>query len=302
MARSTIVFMLLGFAACSVDTDDLAAGGSAGSGGSGASSAEGGTDPDGGSTPDGGAPLGGQGTGGSGGAGGGTPDLDSDGDGISDADELSIAQSYRPFLSISPDDGCPLGGIVYRVRPHPTNADYVHVVYDHLFQNDCPAVGGHVGDNEAFGVTVDPTKPAPEGIVAIIAIGHQGTACEQVSSCGSCGELEPCATQLHLGAEFPIVYSSTDKHASYVNGCSIINCLDSCDLADTGADPPMVNVGEPEVPLVQDLTAQGFITPANGWTEAELMDFDPWDTAVDFGGAGNIAGDLVDPAFVPCVP
>lgn len=32
------------------------------------------------------------------------------------------------------------------------------------------------------------------------------------------------------------------------------------------------------------------------------MDFDPWDSARDFGGAGNIAGDLQDPVFepVPC--
>jgi len=32
------------------------------------------------------------------------------------------------------------------------------------------------------------------------------------------------------------------------------------------------------------------------------MHFDPWTTTQDFGGAGNIASDLVDPAFVaaPC--
>jgi len=54
--------------------------------------------------------------------------------------------------------------------------------------------------------------------------------------------------------------------------------------------------------FVHDLTASGFITQANGWTEPVLMDFDPWDAARDFGGAGNIAGDLQDPVFepVPC--
>jgi hypothetical protein len=67
--------------------------------------------------------------------------------------------------------------------------------------------------------------------------------------------------------------------------------------------PPVVNAGEPVHHLVTDLTTQGFIT-ANGWTEAALIHFDPWNPTMDFGGAGNIASDLVDPAFVaaPCKP
>jgi hypothetical protein len=43
----------------------------------------------------------------------------------------------------------------------------------------------------------------------------------------------------------------------------------------------------------------GFLTGANGWTEPTLLHFNPWDPAKNFGGAGNVAGDLVDPAFVP---
>jgi hypothetical protein len=66
--------------------------------------------------------------------------------------------------------------------------------------------------------------------------------------------------------------------------------------------PPIVNAGEPEHPLVHDLTDDGFITPANGWTDASLMHFDPWDPTKNFGGAGNIASDLQDRAFLaaPC--
>jgi hypothetical protein len=44
---------------------------------------------------------------------------------------------------------------------------------------------------------------------------------------------------------------------------------------------------------------QGFITPANGWTEDALMHVDPWDAMHDFGGAGNVAGDLQDATFEP---
>ena len=58
----------------------------------------------------------------------------------------------------------------------------------------------------------------------------------------------------------------------------------------------MVNAGEPNAHLTEDLTDAGFITAANGWTEASLLHFNPWG-GTDFGGAGNVTGDLTDPAF-----
>ena|SRR6185295_14952289 len=104
------------------------------------------------------------------------------------------------------------------------------------------------------------------------------------------------------GAAWPVVFASKDKHANYVllARCTpFTTCLDTCALNPARATPPMVNAGEPGAHLTEDLTAAGFITAANGWTETTLFNFDPWDPAKDFGGAGNIAGDLVDPAFVP---
>lgn len=286
----------LWLAACS--DPDAAAGGAGGSPGTGAGSSDGGGGA-GGAPPSGGSdPRGGGGAGAGGGA-GGAPGEDLDGDGIAQDVEDDLAASYRPFLSVDASDACPLGGIVYRVRPHPDDAALVHIVYDHLFENDC-GFNGHVGDNEAFGVTVDPAVPPPAGIVSIVAIAHQGTPCESISTCGSCGPANVCDTGVIGGDDFPAVYSSNDKHGGYVNGCSAVNCLDSCTLATTSHDPPMVNVGEPDGRLIDNLTTQGFITAANGWTEQSLFDFDPWDDATDFGSAGNIAGDLVDPAFVPC--
>ncbi|MHB8875844.1 MAG: hypothetical protein ACYC8T_19320 [Myxococcaceae bacterium] len=65
------------------------------------------------------------------------------------------------------------------------------VTYDHLFQTDC-GLNGHPGDNEAFGVTINPAKPAPAGITALKAISHQGTACEKVTRCGTCNGLAAC--------------------------------------------------------------------------------------------------------------
>jgi hypothetical protein len=190
---------------------------------------------------------------------------------------------------------------VVRVRPHPDDATRVHIIYDHLFQNDC-GLGGHVGDNEVFAVTVDPSLPPPAGIRAIRAISHQGTLCERTSNCGACGGgMAACSTAMVGGEAWPVVYSSKDKHAGYVElgTCNPITaCGDTCALAAASAAPPMVNAGEPAAHLVEDLTTQGFITAANGWTEAALANFDPWDAATDFGGAGNVADDLVDPAFL----
>lgn len=226
--------------------------------------------------------------------------VDLDLDGIDDATEEMLAKTYRPFLSYHGDESCSLGGIVYRVSPHPTEPGRVHIVYDHLFETDC-GTGGHVGDNEAFGVTIDPAIPPPAGILSLVAIGHQSTLCEQVSKCGQCAGAAPCAMADLGGAMYPVVFTSKDKHAGYVSegGCGFQNCFDECELTSPSADVPMVNAGEPDAHLVDDLTDQGFIHAANGWTEMDLFHLNPWATDVDFGGAGNVAGDLVDPAFVP---
>jgi hypothetical protein len=241
-------------------------------------------------------------TGGGGQGGGGAPPVaDADGDGLDDAVEAQIAESYLPYLGVTEDDGCPLGGIVYRVRPHPTNAALILIVYDHLFQKDC-GLTGHVGDNEAFGITVDPKKPPPAGILSMRAIGHQNTLCEKVTECGVCPGEAACDTAQYKGAAWPVVYSSKDKHAGYVqmDQCSLFtSCFDSCSLPATPATPPMVNAGEPNAHLTEDLTDDGFITAANGWTEMSLFHYNPWDPTTDFGSAGNVADDLVDPAFEP---
>ncbi|HTJ42780.1 MAG TPA: hypothetical protein VL463_11840 [Kofleriaceae bacterium] len=227
--------------------------------------------------------------------------VDVDRDGLDDARELELAKDYQPFLSIDPKDGCPLDGMVVRVRKHPADPTKILIVYDELFQNDC-GLGGHVGDDEVFGVAIDPSKPAPEGILAIKAASHQGTPCERDSECSTCGDSRSACD---MANGWPVVYAAKDKHGHYAtkDSCGTFNtCLDSCSLAPAAHVEPIANAGEPDHPLTNDLTANGFITDANGWTEADLMHFDPWDASVDFGGAGNIAGDLVDDAFTaaPC--
>ena len=230
------------------------------------------------------------------------PFVDDDGDGLDDARELQLASEYMPYISLAPDDGCALGGLLVRVSPHPADATKIMIVYDHLYEHDC-GLNGHVGDDEVFGIAIDPTKPAPTGILAIRAASHQGTPCEKDTQCATCAGDSRGSCDLSGG--WPVVYSSKDKHGTYstMSSCSsFTTCLDSCSLAATRDAPPIVNAGEQAHPLVHDLTTEGFITEANGWTEPSLMHFDPWTPTQDFGGAGNIASDLVDSAFVaaPC--
>jgi len=233
------------------------------------------------------------------------PGADDDQDGLVDADELRWARDYLPYLSLSPQDGCATGGLIVRVRPHPMDPTLVHVLYDFLYDQDC-GLGGHAGDDEAFGVTLDPAQPPPAGIVAIRAISHQGTPCQRISDCGRCAGQSACATLPKAGVPWPALWPSRDKHGSYVNraqSCTLFTtCADSCDDNPTPASPPVVNVGEPGHPLVHDLTAEGFITSAAGWKNMALFGFDPWGVS-DFGGAGQVSGDLVDDAFLtPACP
>ena len=233
-------------------------------------------------------------------AGEGPPQLvDDDLDGLDDRVEQQLAEGYLPFVSLDPNDGCPLDGFLVRVRPHPADATKVLIVYDHLLQRDC-GLGGHVGDDEVFGVAIDPARSAPDGILAIKTASHQGTICERDSECSTCGDgRTQCDRALDNSAMWPVLYASKDKHGQYAvkSACSTFGtCFDQCTLSATRRIAPVTNAGEPDHPLVHDLTDQGFITAANGWTEAALQHVDPWAPG-DFGGAGAIADDLIDSAF-----
>jgi hypothetical protein len=224
---------------------------------------------------------------------------DSDHDGISDADEDRFAHDYLPFLSLDPSDDCPRAGILYRLRPHPTLPGRLHMIVDVLLEHDCGALG-HIGDDEVFGVTIDPSRPGPAGIVAVRAIAHQATACQSITDCGSCAGMSACRTATKDGQVYPVVFSSKNKHGMYVdegacNGACFLS--NWCTMAPMPPALPMVNAGEPSAPMTRDLTTGGFITPQNGWSEPELMHFDPWGNQ-NFGGAGNVTDDLTDDSFL----
>jgi hypothetical protein len=230
--------------------------------------------------------------------------IDDDQDGLADAYELELATDYLPFISLAPDDDCPLSGLLVRVRMHPADPTKILIVYDHLFETDC-GTGGHTGDNEVFGVAIDPAQPPPAGILAIKTASHQNTLCERITECTTCSgdSRRACDTAMMNGALYPVLYPSKDKHGQYAakSQCGFGTCFDSCTLNPAPHRPPITNAGEPDHPLVSNLTTEGFITAANGWTKPEVMNVDPWAPG-DFAGAGAIADDLVDATFAvaPC--
>ncbi len=229
-----------------------------------------------------------------------TDGADTDGDGLPDALEATLAHDALPFLSIHPNDACRTHGIAVRITPHPRNPKLVVIWGVVLYNQDCGATR-HPGDDEGFGVLVDPSLAAGAGILALRAISHQDTACEHTTTCGTCGDLAPCTTATKNGMPYPVLFPSKDKHGNYVSAAvcasSVVCDLGGCAQATTDATAAVVNVGEPNHPLVGDLTAQGFITTANGWTESSLFHFDPWKAGA-FGQAGDLSADLVDRRFV----
>lgn len=231
------------------------------------------------------------------------PEVDIDEDGIDDATELSLAKSYFPYYSLNPEDRCSRHGVLFRLTPHPDDSKKLAIWYVVLFELDCGrrGLGAHVGDDEVFGVIVDPELPAPAGILAIRGISHQDAICERVSSCGSLPGCRPCSTAKRAERTYPVVFSSRNKHGNYAgeDACNHWVCdLGSCALNPVPDTPAFVNAGEPWHPLARNLsTGDGFITAENGWTEPTLRDFDPWGS-VKFGNAGDVADDMTDSSFL----
>lgn len=230
------------------------------------------------------------------------PHADSDGDGIDDDAELALAKAYFPYYSLDSREDCSLHGVLFRLTPHPLDRSKLAIWYVVLYERDGGrfGMGSHVGDDETFSALVDPSVAPPAGILALRAISHQNTILERKTTCGSIDGCRRCDTADFSGGRYPVVFVSASKHGQYVSelACDTWpNDLAQCSLREAPDEAPFVNAGEPGSPLCRDLTANGFITPANGWSEASLLHFDPWANR-KFGRAGNVTEDLVDLAFL----
>ena len=216
---------------------------------------------------------------------------DRDGDGLDDAEELRIARDYLPFLAVGADDRCPTSGLVVRVTPAELSG-LVRVRYAWVFDEDCDA--GRQGVVGGIGLLVDPSKPVSEGIVSLRTVSRPDSFCQALSTCGRCpGQLD-CE---RLGG-LPAVWAGVDRHAVYATRSltcvQTAACMAVCEDAATSAAPPIVNVGEPDVPLVHDLTDEGFLSAAQGWKSTALYHYDPFG-GLPFGDAPPLRSVLDDP-------
>jgi hypothetical protein len=213
---------------------------------------------------------------------------DADGDGLDDDLEREIAELNFPTLYLAQGEPCGTPhGVIYRARRHPLNPRRVAVTYIVLYGVDCGSLNGHLGDAESFAITVDlDAQPGAPATVGIEAWAHAGTPCGSTSSCDTRAGTSACAYDEAGAPDGMVVFSSASKHASYLarSTCSD-NCLDSCSPGErlTG---PLLDVGEPDRPMVNDLTDQGFVRAADGW-DAKLLHFNPWSTA-EFAGGGRL--------------
>ena len=214
---------------------------------------------------------------------------DADGDGLDDDFERELAELNFPKVLQSVGEPCGAPhGVIYRARRHPANPKRVAITYVVLYANDCGELSGHVGDAESFAITVDPdAQPGGAATVGITTWAHAGTTCASTSSCETSPGTAACAESPNASSPPEVlVWSSQNKHANYLSTTTCSgNCLDGCS-AGARLTGPLLDVGEPDHPLVRDLTTQGFVNAADGWA-AELLHADPWGTA-EFSGGGRL--------------
>lgn len=207
-----------------------------------------------------------------------TQNIDSDRDGISDAQEQFLLESFRPVFMISRTD-CAIrpskfeagredpkslaedGTIYGQVFPVPGNRIEIH--YYTLWRADCGRMK-HALDAEHASVLISMEPGAQPKELYWFAAAHEKTACE-MSSGGR-------AEALTMGGNHPKIWSSSGKHALFLrkdmcgHGCGADSCKDDVELSESG---PVINIGELDWPM----NGASWVKSAS-WPLADKMDSD----------------------------
>ncbi|MCB2181614.1 MAG: hypothetical protein KQH63_06295 [Desulfobulbaceae bacterium] len=150
------------------------------------------------------------------------------------------------------------GVAVYRVRTHPRDPDFLAVTFSILYRNDCGGIfelDSHPGDVESFTYTLMPDQTCEMGwrLFSVKTTAHAGTPGdvgeEVLNTCGPLSE----------------IFVSYRKHGTYL---SIEQCNENIDPTQRcgrgfAADFELVNAGDPEAPLADDLSAYFPSDPGN---------------------------------------
>jgi hypothetical protein len=212
-----------------------------------------------------------------------SPQVDSDGDGLSDALEQALLVQFAPTFMIGrqdcsnvpseflPDSAAPvvkaengsIYGQVFPAKDSTENQPVVEIHFYHFWKQDCGA-HPHALDTEHVSalVSASGSNPASATWKAMYwyAAAHENTVCD-VSQIAR-------AFTLHAEDHGAKVWVSPGKHASYLNGtlcqrgCGADRCQEMVSL------PPgkLMNLGEPGHPMDGSL----FIS-SNRWPLAEKM-------------------------------
>jgi hypothetical protein len=175
---------------------------------------------------------------------------DSDNDGISDDQEMTLARRFFPIVHFSGDESCPgplPRKVLFRAH-HPTyqgtlHQEYIAIEYVHLYSRDCgiypvPFFNGHDGDNESFVVWLEYDGTLGDWTYRwVAATAHWGTSCETQSS--------------SYGTE---VWVAADKHSMYTYVCNGDCWLSTwCNSQGTNFTFDFYNAGEPYAPMIDAL-------------------------------------------------
>lgn len=185
------------------------------------------------------------------------PALDSDHDGLSDADEAALLARFAPRFFLSRDD-CSLrparfvplrltptvaaddGTLYGQATPRPSHRVELH--YYDLWRTDCGQIG-HPLDAEHVSVLVLNDPSAPPRALYWYAAAHEDTVCDasQIAR----------ASTLGAALSGPAVWISRGKHAAFFapalcdRGCG----GDACPAMTPLTAPAIVNLGEPGAPM-----------------------------------------------------
>lgn len=187
-----------------------------------------------------------------------TQAVDSDRDGIGDAQEQILLERFRPTFMISktdcavrpaqfePGHGDPKAlaadGTIYgQVFPLPGNRIEIH--YYTLWDKDCGRMK-HPLDAEHVSVLISTNSGEEPKALYWYAAAHEKTACD-ISSAGR-------TEALITAGDHPVIWSSSGKHALFLrkemcgHGCGADSCKDDVELTAAG---PVINIGELDRPM-----------------------------------------------------
>ena len=218
--------------------------------------------------------------------------MDADDDGIVDVWENQVLEAFKPALVFDEEEEIvndPDGVIAHVARvgrgilPRRYVA-YITLLY-HYDYGSCGTLSSHNGDSERVVVHVEETDDSVI-LVGAYTAAHEGTLTDHSFTYENRALFDLHYDTSVAGEARWVVYPSKNKHATYITPevcagispipCFSENCGPAVDPAIGGGQTfPVFNAGEPDTPLLGDLSAVGF--PGE----------DPWADQDFCGGLGG---------------